>query len=349
MQAAAIVPDSVARPVQPLTLFGFADAYYGFDFTGSSQERPFFLYSHNRANEFALNNAIVGMRYTNAQVRGAIALHAGTYVEANYAREPQGLRHVYEAYAGFRPLAKVWLDVGIFQSHIGFESALSKDNWTLTRSLMAENSPYYEAGARFSYEPTATLTFTALVLNGWQNLRENNRAKALGTQVQWKPNSKLTLNSSTFVGNEQPTDSVPRRRYFHNAYVSYVVTERLSVALVFDVGAQQRNPRSSGADLWHTGAGFVRHQLSEKWSATARGEFYRASRGVVIRSVAPAAGERSVHLGGGSLNLDYAPSEHVLCRVEGRMLHSNGKIFERRNSNFVNNYNNITSSVAISF
>ena len=31
----------------------------------------------------------------------------------------------------------LWLDVGEFSSHIGFESAISADNYTLSRSLMA--------------------------------------------------------------------------------------------------------------------------------------------------------------------------------------------------------------------
>lgn len=90
------------------------------------------------------------------------------------------LKHVYEAYAGFRPFAKAWLDLGIFGSHIGFESAISKDNRTLTRSIMADNSPYYESGARLTYEVDPKLTLTGLVLNGWQNIRETNQSKALG-------------------------------------------------------------------------------------------------------------------------------------------------------------------------
>ena len=35
----------------------------------------------------------------------------------------------------------LWLDAGIFVSHIGLESANSRDNLTLTRSIMADNSP----------------------------------------------------------------------------------------------------------------------------------------------------------------------------------------------------------------
>ncbi|OON70908.1 porin [Hymenobacter sp. CRA2] len=339
-----------AAPVaNRLTVYGFVDGYYGYDFTGKSQTRPGFLYSHSRANEFALNNAIIGLRYQDEQVRGALGLHAGTYVEANYAAEPPVLRHVYEAYAGFRPLPKTWLDLGIFSSHIGFESAISKDNWTLTRSFMAENSPYYEAGARFTYEADPKLTLTALALNGWQNLRDNNRAKALGTQIQWKPTDKLLVNSSTFYGNEQPTDSVRRRRYFHNFYVTYTATNRLNLALVFDVGKQERAARGSKADTWHTGAAFVRYKLTEKWAATARYEYYYADRGVIIRSIMPAASDANFHVHGGSLNFDYAPTANVLVRVEGRVLRSRDAQFTDEAGQPTKTYGNLTSSIALSF
>jgi hypothetical protein len=350
---AAPVP-ATPTPANPLTFYGFADAYYGYDFNNDhTQDRPGFLYSHDRQNEFTLNNAILGLRYQDEKVRGAIGLHAGSYVTANYAAEDPVFKHLYEAYAGFRPFSKAWLDVGIFGSHIGFESAISKDNWTLTRSLMAENSPYYQAGARLTYEVGPKLTLAGLVLNGWQNLRDNNPAKALGTQIQWKPTDKLLINSSTFYGSEQPLDSVRRRRYFHDFYVSYAATDRLTLALVFDVGKQQAS-RPDGAvgekyDTWHTGAAFVRYQLADKWTTALRGEYYKADRGVIIGSYAPAVGDADAFIRGGSLGLDYAPTGHVLVRLEGRVLNARDKVFVEAGGATRATYANLTSSIALSF
>ncbi|UOQ98350.1 porin [Hymenobacter sp. 5317J-9] len=330
------------------------DGYYGYDFDhGNTQSRPGFLYSHNRQNEFTVNQGLLGMRYDDGKVRGAFGIHAGSYVKANYAAEDQVFKHIYEAYAGFRPFAKAWLDVGIFGSHIGFESAISKDNWTLTRSLMAENSPYYEAGARLTYEVAPQLTLAGLVLNGWQNIRESNQAKALGTQIQWKPSGKILVNSSTFYGQEQPQDSVRRRRYFHDFYVSYAATTRLSLALVFDVGKQQaaRPAGDNGEkyDTWHTGAVFVRYKLADKWTTALRGEYYNAERGVIIGSFAPAVGSPNAFIRGGSINLDYAPTGNVLVRVEGRVLNAKDNIFLEAGGRSRDTYGNVTSSVAISF
>ncbi|RFP65126.1 porin [Hymenobacter lapidiphilus] len=341
--------DSVAT-ANPLTFYGFVDGYYGYDFkNNNTQSRPGFLYSHNRQNEFTINQGVVGLRYDNGQVRGAIGLHAGSYVSANYAAEDQVFKHIYEGYAGFRPFEKAWLDVGVFASHIGFESALSKDNWTLTRSLMAENSPYYEAGARFTYEVAPQLTLTALALNGWQNLQDNNQGKALGTQIQWRPTARLLINSSGFYGNEQPQDSVRRRRYFHNFYASYAATDRLSLALVFDVGKQESERRGDKADTWHTGAAFVRYQLAPKWSATARAEYYNAERGVIIRTISPLPADTDFKIKAASLNLDYAPTANVVFRVEGRVMDAKRPIFEQRDNRTSDTYGNLTSSIALSF
>ncbi len=344
-----VAPAPPAPPAPgPLTTYGFVDAYYGFDFNhGNTNQRPGFFYSHNRQNEFTVNNALLGMRYDDGKVRGAIGIHAGTYVSANYAAEDQVLKHIYEAYAGFRPFEKAWLDLGIFSSHIGFESAISKDNWTLTRSLMAENSPYYESGARFTYEVDPKLTLTALVLNGWQNIRETNQGKALGTQIQWKPTDKLLINSSTFYGNEQPQDSLKRRRYFHDFYLTYAATDRLNLAVVFDVGKQQSEGRS-GYDTWHTGSAFVKYKLAEKFSTTLRGEYYNADRGVIISSIMPSRTDMRFLAGGTSLNLDYLPTANVAFRVEGRYLRAQSPIFEHDNG-FSQNYGNLTTSVALSF
>ncbi|MBC7446855.1 MAG: porin [Hymenobacteraceae bacterium] len=332
-----------------LTTYGYVDAYYGYDLTSKAQDRPGFLYSHDRNNEFTVNNAIVGVRYQDDQVRGALGLHAGPYVEANYAAEPPVMRHLYEAYAGFRPTHKTWLDVGIFAAHIGFESAISKDNWTLTRSLMADNSPYYESGARLTWEVAPELTVTALVLNGWQNIRDLNRAKGAGWQIQWKLTDKLLINSSSFCGNEQPQDSAARVRYFHNFYASYAATDRLSLAAVFDVGKQDRARGESGRDTWHTAAVFAKLKLADRWSTTLRGEYYKAERSVIIGSSMPAKGDPEFFVRGGSLNVDFNPVSHVVFRVEGKVLNSRERIFLDRKDKSGYTYGTLTSSIACLF
>ena len=333
-----------------VTVYGYLDGYYGFDFPHpASTVRPDFFYSHNRQDEFTVNQALIGLRYDDGQVHGAVGLEAGTYPEANYAAEPVLLRNIYEAWAGFRPFKKAWLDIGVFGSHIGYESAISKNNWTVTHSLAAEGSPYYEAGAKLTYEISPKVTVTGLVLNGWQNIRDNNRAKSLGTQVQWRPSSKWLINSSTFYGNEQPQDSARQARFFHDLYATYSPNARWSVLALFDVGWQQRRRTGAPATPWHTAALIARRRLAPHWTVAARAEYYYAKYGVVVRFLNPTPAQRDFFVRGGSLNVDYAPSQRVLVRLEGKYLNSRNARFPNDSGPLATNYANLTGTVALSF
>ncbi|QNP51654.1 hypothetical protein H9L05_16985 [Hymenobacter qilianensis] len=73
-QTSVAAPDSAHSAPNPLTFYGFLDAYHGYDVPQPpTPDRPSFLYSHDRQNEFAVNNALLGVRYQNLRVRGLLA------------------------------------------------------------------------------------------------------------------------------------------------------------------------------------------------------------------------------------------------------------------------------------
>jgi hypothetical protein len=339
VQAQAAAPTGV-------TFSGFVDACYGYDFNDQPHhERPAFLYNHNRHDEFNVNLAFLKGSYASDQVRGNLALMVGTYAQYNLAAEQDLLRNVYEANAGVRLARGLWLDAGIFPSHIGFESAISKDNYTLTRSLSAENSPYYESGARLTWQATSKWTLTGLVLNGWQNIREQpgNSNKAVGSQVQFKPTDRILLNSSTFIGNEKP-DSTRQMRYFHDLYGSFQVNEKLKLAAVLDIGIEEE-AEGSGYNTWYTPTLLLHYKFTGAWGLGARAEYYHDKNGVIIPTGLP-GGFRTY---GYSLNLDYGPAPNVLLRLEGRLLDSRDPIYFDSGNQLVDESASLVSSIAISF
>lgn len=154
---------------------GYIETYYVYDFNNpESNTRPGFIYSFNRHNEVNLNLGFIRGSYNTNNVRTNLALMSGTYANANLTGEPGVLKNVFEANAGVKisAIKNLWIDAGIFGSHIGFESAVGKDCWNLTRSIQADNTPYYEAGVRISYTTDNEKWFlSGLVLNGWQRIQ----------------------------------------------------------------------------------------------------------------------------------------------------------------------------------
>jgi hypothetical protein len=336
-----------SKPV--FTISGYLETYYGFDFNKpGDNNRPPFIYSHNRHNEVNLNLGFIKAGYQTERVRANLALAAGTYMNANLASEPGVLRNIFEANAGVKISKKsnLWVDAGIFASHLGFESAIGKDCQTLTRSIMAENSPYYEAGAKISYTSSNEKWFiSGLLLNGWQRIQrpEGNSTLALGHQLTYKPNARLTLNSSSFIGNDKP-DSVKQMRYFHNFYGIFQLNDKLSLTTGFDVGAEQKNRGSKNYNIWYTPVFILGFQPHEKHHLAGRLEYYSDPNGVIIRTGTP----DGFKTWGYSVNYDYAVFKNIVWRTEAKLFNATSNIFSKEGEAVSNNFC-LTTALAISF
>lgn len=333
-----------------LSVSGYVETYYQHDFNRSLQNsRPGFVYSHNRNNEVNLNLALVKLNYTNQKVRANLALATGTYMNANYAAEPGVLKNIYEANVGVKLSKKheLWLDAGVMPSHIGFESAVGKDNWTLTRSLMADNSPYFETGARLSYSSQNGKWFASgLVLNGWQRIQRpaGTTLPAFGHQLTYKAGTRFTINSSSFIGNEK-VDSLRQMRYFHNLYAIWQMNERLGITAGFDIGAEQKAKGSSSYNTWYAPTAIVRYAPVRFLSVAVRGEYYRDQNSVIITTDT----KQCFQTFGYSMNIDYQILSNVCWRTEVKNLNNRDLLFETRTASLSKNSTTITTALTLSF
>ncbi|TDX86642.1 porin [Epilithonimonas xixisoli] len=333
-----------------LKITGYAELYYQFDANNpKNNSRPGFVYSHNRNNEVNLNLGFIKANYETEKLRANLAFGTGTYMNANYAAEPDVLKNIYEANVGVKisKSKNLWIAAGILPSHIGFESAVSKDCWTLTRSILAENSPYYESGAKISYTSDNGKWFVSgLVLNGWQRIQrvDGNSTVAFGHQLTFKPMEKITLNSSSFIGNDKP-DSIKQMRYFHNLYGIFQLSDKLALTTGFDIAAEQKMKGSEQYNVWYSPVIIAKYKVTEKLSFAARGEYYSDKKGVIIATET----DNGFQTFGYSLNADYWILPNLVWRTEIKNLNSKDQIFLNRNDVFQNNNFSAVTSLAISF
>jgi hypothetical protein len=332
------------KPSSKMT--GFADVYYTYDFNKpKSEKRQSFLYNYNRHNALQINSMYLKYAIDHKKYRSNVACHLGTYVDDNYALEPPWLKNIFEANLGFslNKTNSLWIDAGIFGSHIGFESASSTDNYNLTRSLLAENSPYYLSGVKLSYLPSGKIEMTALLLNGWQHLIKvkGNSLPSFGTQLKLMPYKWATFNWSTFIGTDDP-DSIRRVRYFNNFYGQFKFSKKLGLTAGFDIGFQQKVKKSSNYYFWLSPILIVKYQLSPIWAASLRAEYYEDKQSVIISAI----NNHGFSSSGFSLNTDCNLNKMLLWRLEGRYLYSKDEIFER-NASFMRSNFILTTAISI--
>jgi hypothetical protein len=236
----------------------------------------------------------------------------GTYARTNLSAEPRLLQHLFEARLAWKPAkdGRSWLEAGVFPSHIGNETAIGNQCATLTRSLMADNSPYYESGLRWLMTSRDGKREGGLyLLNGWQRMRlpEKQVLPAFGHQLTWQLRPRLRVNSSSFVGN--PGERADAFRVFHDAWLAWDFLPRWSLQSAFDIGWQ----RNTGT--WQTGSAVLRYKVHEHWALAGRAEWFHDPEGIIIP-----ASSGGKNLRAASLNVDYQASEALLWRAECRWL-----------------------------
>ena len=337
-----------AQDTTVLKISGHLETYYSYDFNKpANNSRPSFIYSHNRNNEVNVNLAFIKANYQTERVRGNLALALGTYMSANYAAEPDVMKNAFEANAGVKlsKNANLWLDAGVFGSHIGFESAISKDCWVLTRNISSENTPYYETGAKLSYTTdNQKLTATLLYLNGWQRIKrlDGNSKPAGGLQLTYKPSDKITLNYSNYLGYEGE-DALRTQRFYHNFYSVVQLSDSFGLTAGFDYGTQQIAKGSDEKKEVLAPVIIARYAFAPNWAIAGRYEFYKDKQAIIIAS----ENVNGFKVNGYSLNVDYSPFKQTLLRLEGKVYQGDGQ-FVRKEST-VDYNSSITTSLAISF
>lgn len=336
---ATLASETTQDEKQVLSLGGYLETYYIHDFDhGSSDTRPGFAYSHNRLGAPSINLAMIKAKLESENIRANLALGSGSYMRANYSLEPTDLQKVFEANVGLKlsDQHNLWLDAGVLPSHIGFESAVGAENWTLTRSILADNSPYFETGLRLSYTSADGKWYASgLLLNGWQRIQrpDGNTIPSFGHQLTYKPNAKVTVNSSSFIGNDK-SDRTRRMRYFHHFYGQYQLDDHWSLITGFDVGAEQKEINSNRYHVWFTPIVIARYAYSDSLGFTARAEYYQDKDGVIVDTGTP-SGFRTTSY---SANADFKVLSNVTLRAELRKFHSKDKIFLNHGQPSQNNF-----------
>jgi len=308
-----------AEPLNKVTYGAFIDGYIAHDFNHLPGRYRAYTTQPYYSDEAAVNLGLAEAAWDSTDYQGRVALQYGSSVIANYAQEPHlWWRYVQEAYAGLKISSDLSLDAGVFFSHLGGESWISRDNLTLTRSMIAENSPYYESGVRARYSFSEVSHGELYIVRGWQNISDV-QDPAIGTRFTRRFNDGVSLSHSSFVGNKNGL------RVFNASSISYSWSERMKIAGEYHVGVQER--RADTTAWWQGWAVTMGFAQNSKLSWAIRAEHYSDPHQVLVTTL---SGDDFRQFGV-SLNLDWTIAPGLVWRNEYRSFMSSADVFPRRN------------------
>jgi hypothetical protein len=269
----------------------YAEVYY---LNSSKGAKSPLFYNHTSVNTPAINVGMVEFFADKKRWSFQSGIMVGTYSQKNLAAEPKFWKQIYQLNLQFQLDSKSQLMAGIFPSHIGLESTKNVDNDCFSRSYLAENSPYYESGLAWNYNPSTNLSFRLLALTGWQTIAKFN--PSLGAQVVYTGKSGWKFNASQFLGNEGKGT-----RVFLNNFAQIPISKQFSGTIGFDAGFESSR-------VWHGGLAFLTWKPHSKIRMSSRVEYYSDPHAIIM----PAAFTDIAK----SISLDYTFSKKFMLRSE---------------------------------
>jgi hypothetical protein len=195
---------------------------------------------------------------------------------------------------------------GIFPSHIGFESAWNTDNLTLTRSMLAENSPYYESGLSAEWiSPTEKWGLKALCLSGWQQSQWKWPVQhpSWGWASYWMPSTHWKLAYNGFWGH---LDNRSTETYqYHNFYLQGK-WKSLEWIAGYDFGIKDKKNR------WNSPVLILAKTWNERFKSAARWEKMTDPNTVILLN----RDEKWTARNAVSMNLDWKINSSFTARIE---------------------------------
>jgi putative OmpL-like beta-barrel porin-2 len=191
---------------------------------------------------------------------------------------------IEEVYAVYAPdWARGWqVKAGKFVTLLGSEVIESPSNMNYSRSfLFGFAIPFTHTGILFTPPLGEHFSATIGVVNGWDNVADNNDGKTLLGSVGWIPSSAFSLYLNGTFGPEQ-TDKNNNPRGVADV-VSTITLDPITISLNGDYGHEDGAALDGGTEKWYGFSGIVGLTLKDLVCIPAglyfRGEVFKDDGG----------------------------------------------------------------------
>lgn len=303
---------------------GYVDVYYSFNFNRPFDGRNALRAFDDRHRRLSLN--AIGLAFEKQPDPASrlgyrldlIFGPAADYLASGEPRRAETYRYFHQAYVSYlAPAGKgLQLDFGKMIAWSGVESDRVVENWSYTLGLVSLGQPGYHTGLRATYAFGPRFSLTGAVVNGWDNVEENNGGKTFGLSATLGPAEGLSLTQNYTVGPEQPGDTRSLRHFF-DTVVTYEIGERVSLVGNYDYGLDRLTDGSRVR--WQGVMAALRYAPSRRFALSPRVEWFRDYDGFIT--------DTPQRLKEVTLTGEYRVGRGLLARLEYRRDWSDQHVF----------------------
>lgn len=177
------------------------------------------------------------------------------------------------------------LDLGKYITEMGAEVIEGYDAWNFnySRSLLFYYTiPFTHTGLRGSYKFNDKVSLIGQIVNGWDNVTDNNNGKTLCAHLMLTPVNNTTLSLKYITGPEQ-TNNTDNIRDVYNINLTTNPIDKLTFNLDLVYGTEESDPNNianpNTDSEWSGIAGIVRYVASERYAINVRAEMFEDEDG----------------------------------------------------------------------
>ena len=204
-----------------------------------------------------------------------VSAAAGLFRDASGKAQDFDLQQAFLSYVA--PVGSgLRLDVGKFVSPLGYEVIEGYDGYddNATRSfLFGYAVPFTHTGLKASYTFSDQIAGMVMLVNGWDNAKDNNTAKSFGAQLTWTPSKSVTAVANYLVGAERNETNGDARNVV-NVNAQWKATDRIVLAVDAVYGSEPNAVTQGQTAMWNGIVGYARFGLSDTFALVFRGEFF---------------------------------------------------------------------------
>ncbi|MDO8461388.1 MAG: outer membrane beta-barrel protein, partial [Deltaproteobacteria bacterium] len=179
---------------------------------------------------------------------------------------------------------------GKFVTMHGAEVIEAAGNYNISRGLLFNFAiPLTHTGVVFSYPFADWITVDAGIVNGWNNVIDNNSGKSGHFMLTIKPVDKFTFLLGGTVGPEAAGTNSTIRTLIDTSLI-YALNEKWSFSLNYDLGRDGGLGGTNGIADWQGLAYYVHWKPIDRFGLTLRGEYFRDDLATKPAAPAPATG-----------------------------------------------------------
>ncbi len=341
-----------------VTLGGYVETFYQWNFNNPSNFITNYRGFDNRHNIFTIDNAVLDTHASIDRTSIHIALQVGNTPDTYYQAEPvwkatsgagasgpDVWKFIQEANLSYlAPVGKgLTVDAGIFLSPIGPEVIAVKDDWNWSRSNLFFGLPFYHTGIRATYPIAPHTTLSLQLYNGWNSVIDDNIELSPAAQLLYDVPDKITFSAIYFGGVERPTGA-PEGRAWRNLFDGFLIIHPrkwFDAMFHYDWGFE---PNNFGVSAWSAAAVSMRFRLQPWLYFSPRVDaFYEAVAANAQGSATPIFWNGSRWVTSATATLEVRAKDNLSVRLEVRHdesqapLYFAGQVATDVNGNYIPN------------